>query len=211
MPLGPNGQQFWLEYNGCIFASKLVNSIYRGTGNKLKILCKGPRNKLKILTKKKIIIIKLHKFWTRIPLGPTDQEFWPDSNVGVVALKPVDSIYRGPCNVRKILYKEKNISGKLRTWMPIGPSHPTGQEFWLECNVDILTWKPIDSIYRGPWNKRKILHNEKKSSGKLRTRMPIGPSRPTGQEFWLECNVGVFAWKPVDSIYRGPRNKRKIL
>ena len=37
------------------------------------------------------------------------------------------------------------------------------------------------------------------------------PQGSTGQQFWRECNVYVFAWKLVDSIYRGPRNKLKIL
>ena len=42
---------------------------------------------------------------------------------------------------------------------------------------------------------------------KFCTKMPLGP---IGQEFWPESNVGVFAWKLVDSSYRGPRNKLKI-
>ena len=35
--------------------------------------------------------------------------------------------------------------------------------------------------------------------------MPLGP----GQEFWLEYNFGVSAWKLLDSIYGGLRNKWK--
>ena len=38
--------------------------------------------------------------------------------------------------------------------------------------------------------------------------MPLGLS---GQEFGSECNITVFVRKPVRSIYRGPRNKQKIL
>ena len=35
--------------------------------------------------------------------------------------------------------------------------------------------------------------------------MPLGP----GQEFWLEYNFGVSAWKLLDSVYGGLRNKWK--
>ena len=38
MPQGSTDQQFWPECNVCVFALKLVDSIYRGPGNKLKIL-----------------------------------------------------------------------------------------------------------------------------------------------------------------------------
>ena len=37
--------------------------------------------------------------------------------------------------------------------------------------------------------------------------MPLGP----GQEFWLEYNFGVSAWKLLDSVYGGLRNKWKNL
>ena len=48
----------------------------------------------------------------------------------------------------------------------------------------------------------------KKKSSKFCTKMPLVL---TGQEFWPECTVGVFEWKLVDGIYRGPRKKWKIL
>ena len=149
---------------------------------------------MKILKKKKK---KSLKFCTRIALGPTYQDVWPECNVGVFALKLVDSIYRGPWNKRKIIYKEKKSSGKFRTRMPIGPSRSTGQEFWLECNVGIFAWKPVDSIYRGPRNK-----------GKFRTSVPLNL---IGEQFWLECNVGVYTRELLYSIYKGLRNKMKIL
>ena len=38
--------------------------------------------------------------------------------------------------------------------------------------------------------------------------MPLGLA---SQEFWLESNVGMCAWKLVDSKLRGPRNKWKII
>ena len=44
--------------------------------------------------------------------------------------------------------------------------------------------------------------------GKVCTKMPFSP---TGQVFWLENNVIVFAPKLVDSIFSGPRKKWKIL
>ena len=36
--------------------------------------------------------------------------------------------------------------------------------------------------------------------------MPLGP---TGHDFFQEYNGGVFAWKLVDCIYSGPKNKWK--
>ena len=91
------------------------------------------------------------------------------------------------------------------------PLHSTGQEFWPERNVGVLALKLVHSRYNGPWYKKKILYKDKKSLGKFRTRLPIGPSCPTGQEFWPECNIGIFAWKPVYSIYKGPRNEWKVI
>ena len=87
----------------------------------------------------------------------------------------------------------------------------SGQEFWPECIVGVFALKLVHSIYSGPWYKRKILYKDKKSSGKFRTRMPIGPSRPIGQEFRPKRNIVIFAWKRVYGIYRGPGNEWKIL
>ena len=43
---------------------------------------------------------------------------------------------------------------------------------------------------------------------KFRTVMPQGS---TVSQFRPEWNVDFFAWKVVDSIYRGPRNEREII
>ena len=56
--------------------------------------------------------------------------------------------------------------------------------------------------------EKKKKRKRKKYSSKFCMKMALGP---TGQYFWLECNVGIFAWKLVDSMFRGPRNKWKIL
>ena len=37
------------------------------------------------------------------------------------------------------------------------------------------------------------------------------PLVPTGQEFRPKCNFVVFAQKPANSIFSGPKRKRKIL
>ena len=57
---------------------------------------------------------------------------------------------------------------------------------------------------------RKIFrkNKEKKTWTTFSMKMPLGQS---GQEFGSECNVTIFARKFVRSIYRGPRNKQKIL
>ena len=57
-------------------------------------------------------------------------------------------------------------------------------------------------------NSLEINEKKKKNSCKFCTKMPLGSS---GQEFWSECNVTVFAQKILDSIYRGPENIWKIL
>ena len=44
--------------------------------------------------------------------------------------------------------------------------------------------------------------------GKICPKMPFCP---TGQEFWPEYNVGLFAPKHADSIFGGQRKKLKIL
>ena len=91
------------------------------------------------------------------------------------------------------------------------PLHSTGQEFWPERNVGVLALKLVHSRYNGPWYKKKILYKDKKSLGKFRTRLPIGPSCPTGQEFWPEFSVFVYPLKLVDSKYRGLRKKWMII
>ena len=81
MPLCPIGQEFWQEYNVDVFAPKLVHSI---------LSC--PRKKWKILSNEKK---NSWKFCIKIPLVPTGQEFRPECNVTIFALKLVDSIFRG--------------------------------------------------------------------------------------------------------------------
>ena len=49
---------------------------------------------------------------------------------------------------------------------------------------------------------------EKKNSVKFCTKMPLVP---TGQEFRPECNVAIFPWKHVGSIFSDLRNTWKIL
>ena len=95
--------------------------------------------------------------------------------------------------------------GKICTKMPFCP---TGQVFWLECNFVVFAAELVDCIFSGPREKWKIISKEKKNSWKNCTRIPL---IPTGQEFRPECNVTIFARKLVDSIFRGLRNKWKIL
>ena len=82
----------------------------------------------------------------------------------------------------------------------------TGQVFWLEYIV--FAPKHMDSIFRGPGKKWKILSKEKKNTCKICTKISLVPA---GQEFRPECNVNIFARKFVDSIVRGLTNKCKIL
>ena len=49
------------------------------------------------------------KFCSKILLGPTGQEFWPEYNVGVFAQELVDSVFWGPRNTQK-KKKKKNLS-----------------------------------------------------------------------------------------------------
>ena len=49
---------------------------------------------------------------------------------------------------------------------------------------------------------------KKKNSGKFCTKMP---KVPAGKEIRPECNFSIFARKLVDGIFRGLRNKWKIL
>ena len=53
------------------------------------------------------------------------------------------------------------------------PQGSTVSKFRPEWNVEFFALKLVDSIFRGPRNKRKILI-KKKNSVKLRTRMPQG-------------------------------------
>ena len=69
MPFCTTGQEFWPEYNINIFAPKLVERIFS-----------GPRKKWKILQKEKK---KKVKFYTKMPLVPTGQEFRPKCNVAI--------------------------------------------------------------------------------------------------------------------------------
>ena len=88
------------------------------------------------------------------------------------------------------------------------PFRPTGQVFCLECNVVVFAPKLVDRIFSGPRENWKILSNEKKNSWKICTRIPLVP---IVQEFRPKCNVTIFAQKREDSIFRGLRNKLKIL
>ena len=52
----------------------------------------------------------------------------------------------------------------------------TVSQFRSEWNVDFFAWKLVDSLYRGPRNKREILikKKKKKNSVKFRTRITQG-------------------------------------
>ena len=52
-------------------------------------------------------------FLLKLPLVPTGQEFWPECNFVVLALKPAYSIFSGPKRKRKILSKKKKIQGNV--------------------------------------------------------------------------------------------------
>ena len=52
------------------------------------------------------------------------------------------------------------------------------------------------------------LKKKKKKTGKFHMRIPLSL---TGERFWPECNVSVFAWELLYSIDKGLRNKMKIL
>ena len=43
------------------------------------------------------------QFRSKMPLGQIDQEFWPESNMGVFAIKLVDCVYKGSINKWKNL------------------------------------------------------------------------------------------------------------
>ena len=61
-------------------------------------------NSLEIKLKKKKK--NLGKFCMKMPLGPSGQEFWTESNFCVFTWKLVDSIYRGKETNRKFLRKK---------------------------------------------------------------------------------------------------------
>ena len=89
------------------------------------------------------------------------------------------------------------------------PLCPIGQEFWPEYNVGIFAPKHANSIFCGQKKKKNENSLERKNNwGKFCTKMPLVP---TDQEFRPECNVAIFARKLVDSIFRGLRNKWRIL
>ena len=51
MPLGPTGHDFFQEYNGGVFAWKLVDCIYSGPKNKWKNILQEKKNQLNIVRK----------------------------------------------------------------------------------------------------------------------------------------------------------------
>ena len=101
--------------------------------------------------------------------------------------------------------KKKKKSGKTCTKMPFCP---IGQEFSLEYNAGIFASKHADSIFSGQRKKMENSLKRKNNWCKFCTKMPLVP---TTQEFRPECNVIIFARKYVDSIFRGLKNKWKIL
>ena len=52
---------------------------------------------------------KTIKFSSKMPLGPTGQEFWPEYNFCILPRKLVDSIFIGSRNKWKNLLEEKKI------------------------------------------------------------------------------------------------------
>ena len=101
--------------------------------------------------------------------------------------------------------KKKKKSGKTCTKMPFCP---IGQEFSLEYNAGIFASKHADSIFSGQRKKMENSLKRKNNWCKFCTKMPLVS---TAQEFRQECNVIIFARKHVDSIFRGLRNKWKII
>ena len=55
--------------------------------------------------------------------------------------------------------------------------------------------------------RKKEKKKEKKNSYQFCTKTPLCH---ISQEFWPESNVGVCAWKLVDSTFRGPRKNAKF-
>ena len=93
-----------------------------------------------------------NSFRTKLPLGPTGQEIWPESNVGMGAWKIVDSTLSGPRNNYKILYKEKEKKNSYQFCSKM-PLVQIVQEFLPESNINVFAWKRVKCIYSGPWNK----------------------------------------------------------
>ena len=92
MPQGSTVQQFWPECNVYVFAGKLVDSIYRGPGNKCEIIF----------------------------TGLSGQEFSSECKDGVLALRLLHSTYKGPGKKRKNIKNKQKNSVKFRTRMPQG-------------------------------------------------------------------------------------------
>ena len=80
MPLGLSGEEFGPECNVVVFARKIQGGIFR---------C--PRNKFKKFRKKKKKKTS-SKFCTKIPLGPSSQEFGLECNVAVFVRELVGGI-----------------------------------------------------------------------------------------------------------------------
>ena len=81
MPFCPTGQEFWLEYNAVVFATKFVDGIFS-----------GPTKKMENCFERKK---KLCKICAKIPLVPIGHEFRPECNISFFARNLVDSIFRG--------------------------------------------------------------------------------------------------------------------
>ena len=131
-----------------------------------------------------------------MPLGPISQNFWPEYNFNVFAWKLEDCIYSGPRNKWK-----NNLQPKKKKGLNFVQKFPwvlLAKNFWLEYNVNIFAQM---EKYSAEKKKKK-----KKNSIRCCSKMPLGP---ISQEFWPEYNFSVFAWKLVDSICSGPRNKWK--
>ena len=57
-------------------------------------------------------------------------------------------------------------------------------------------------------NGKFFKKKKKKNSINFLTKIPQGL---TGKEFCSECKEGIFALKLLDSIFKGPRKKRKSI
>ena len=76
------------------------------------------------------------KFYSKMLLGFTGQEFWSEYNVGIFAPNLVDSIFGGPINIWKNLLKnKKKKSIQFCSEIPLGPLR---QECWPENKLMIL-------------------------------------------------------------------------
>ena len=167
------------------------------------------------------------KFCSKMPLGPTSQEFWPEYNSSVLGWKLVDSIYSvrldtvyfaennkkkfGYCSLMKILCTCLDALFMFheqctRCWNLKRKKKKKKKK--RQKRVCMKTQTQSKRSYSGSRNKWKNLLQEKKKSVKFCSIMPLGL---TGQEFWPEYNFGIFARKFVGGIYIGLRNKWKSL